>query len=61
MLSGRFLRLALRRYPNNTAPRLLLEQRKDLGYDGIVVHHRPSTCASAASAWEGQKVIFMAR
>jgi hypothetical protein len=40
---------------------LLLEQCKDLGHDGVVVHHPPSTCPSAASAWGNQKVISMAR
>ena len=40
---------------------LLLEQCKDLGHDGVVVHHHPSTCPSAASAWGSQKVISMAR
>jgi hypothetical protein len=29
--------------------------------DGIRVHHRPSTCARAASAWGSQKVISMLR
>jgi hypothetical protein len=27
----------------------------------IEIHHRPSTCASAASAWGSQKVMSMAR
>jgi hypothetical protein len=27
----------------------------------IKVHHRPSTCSSAASAWGSQKVMSMAR
>src|SRR5262249_4392274 len=40
---------------------LVLEQGKDLGYDGPVVHYRPSTRASAASVWGSQKVISMPR
>jgi hypothetical protein len=39
---------------------VLLEQRNDLIEDGVVVHHRPSTWASADSAWGSQKVISMA-
>jgi hypothetical protein len=40
---------------------LLLEEGEDLGRDGTLVHHRPSTCASAASVWGSQKVMAMAR
>ena len=40
---------------------LLLEEGEHLCQDGIIVHHRPSTWASAASAWGSQKVISMAR
>jgi hypothetical protein len=47
--------------PTTLLAGLVLEQRKDLDYDGLVVHHRPSTCSSAASAWGSQKVISMAR
>ena len=39
---------------------LPLEEGKDLCQNGIVVHHRPSTCASAASVSGSQKVISMA-
>src|SRR5262249_36777383 len=38
----------------------LLEEGEHLGQDGIIVHHRPSTCASAASVWGSQKIISMA-
>jgi hypothetical protein len=38
-----------------------LEERDDLIKHDIKVHHRPSTCASAASAWGGQKVVAMVR
>src|SRR5262249_35770406 len=40
---------------------LLLEEGEHLGQDSIVVHYRPSTCASAASVWGSQKVISIAR
>ena len=43
-----------------TRPRLS-EQSIDLVEHRIEVHHRPSTCASAASAWGSQKVMSMAR
>src|SRR5262249_23570779 len=39
---------------------LPLQERQGLGQDGIVVHYRPSTCASTASVWGSQKVISMA-
>jgi hypothetical protein len=39
---------------------LLLERCMDVDHDGIEVHHRPSTCASAASDWVSQKVMSMA-
>ncbi len=42
-------------------PPSLLEQLDDLVEHRIKVHHRPSTCASAASAWGSQKVMSMAR
>jgi hypothetical protein len=42
----------------NTA--LALQQLKGLGTDGRIVHHRPSTCASAASVSGSQKVIAIA-
>ena len=42
-------------------PPSLLEQLDDLVEHRIEVHHRPSTCASAASAWGSQKVMSMAR
>jgi hypothetical protein len=48
MLSGRFLRRAL-------------EEDKSLCQGGIIVPYDPSTCTSAASAWESQKVMSMAR
>jgi hypothetical protein len=48
MLSRRFLRRAL-------------EEDKSLCQGGIIVPYYPSTCASAASAWESQKVMSMAR
>src|SRR5262249_25454440 len=38
-------------------PALPLEKRNDLSEHVIEVHHRPSTCASAASVWGSQKVI----
>src|SRR5215510_10974972 len=47
--------------PNHIARRFLLEQCKDLGHDDTIIHHRPSTCASAASACGSQKVIAMSR
>ena len=40
---------------------LLLEERDDLRQDGIIVHYRSSTCASAASVCGSQKVISIAR
>src|SRR5262249_8001058 len=40
---------------------LLLEESKHLCQNGIVVHQRPSTSASAASVWGSQNVISMAR
>src|SRR5207245_6758058 len=36
---------------------LLLEEGRDLGQEGIIVHYRPSTCASTASVWGSQKVM----
>ena len=42
----------------NTA--LTLQQLYGLCTDGSKVHHRPSTCASAASVSGSQKVIAMA-
>ena len=42
----------------NTA--LALQQLKGLGTEGSKVHHRPSTCASAASVCGSQKVMSMA-
>src|SRR5262249_52845920 len=39
---------------------LLLQQREHLGQDSLVVHYRPSTCASAASVSGSQKVMSMA-
>src|SRR6266446_1823047 len=35
---------------------LLLQESEDLDHDGLVVHHRPSTCACTASVWGSQKV-----
>src|SRR5262249_9052476 len=40
---------------------LPLEEHEDLLKDGIVIHHRPSTAASATSAWGSQKGISMVR
>src|SRR5512132_4132184 len=40
---------------------VLLEERNDLLEDGVIVHHRPSTCASAASACGSQEAISIAR
>src|SRR5262245_27564523 len=40
---------------------LPLEERENLLKDGIVIHYRPSTAASATSAWGSQNVISMAR
>jgi hypothetical protein len=40
---------------------LLLWLARLLWQENISVHHRPSTCASAASAWGSQKVMSMAR
>jgi hypothetical protein len=40
---------------------LRVEQCKHLGHDGVVVHHRLSTCASAASVCGNQKVISIPR
>jgi hypothetical protein len=40
---------------------LPLVKGKHLGQDSIVVHHRPSTCVSAASTWGSQKVISIDR
>jgi hypothetical protein len=48
MLSGRCLRRAL-------------EEDKSLYQGGIIGPYYPSTCVSAASAWESQKVMSMAR
>ena len=42
----------------NTA--LTLQQLYGLCTDGSKIHHRPSTCASAASVCGSQKVITMA-
>ena len=39
---------------------LALQQLKGLGTEGSIVHHRPSTCASAASVCGSQKVMSMA-
>jgi len=39
---------------------LALQQLHGLCTDGSKVHHRPSTCASAASVSGSQKVIAMA-
>ena len=40
---------------------LPLEEGKNLCQDGIIVHYRPSTCASATSTSGSQNVISMAR
>jgi hypothetical protein len=40
---------------------LLLEKHKHYCQDDTIVHHRPSTSASAASAWGNQNVMSMAR
>ena len=40
---------------------LLLQQLKHLCQDRIVVHYRPSICASTASVWGSQNVISIAR
>jgi hypothetical protein len=61
MLSESFLRPVLRQCPHKLLPGLLLEEGKRRYQDGIIVHHRPSTCISAASAWGSQKVMSMAR
>jgi hypothetical protein len=37
------------------------EEFLDVVEQRVEVHHRPPTCASAASAWGSQKVIAMAR
>jgi hypothetical protein len=42
-------------------PLFSLEQRDDLIEKSVIVHHRPSTWASAASAWGIQKVISIVR
>jgi hypothetical protein len=42
-------------------PAPLSEENQDVVEHSIKVHHRPSTRASAASAWGSQKVIAMAR
>jgi hypothetical protein len=44
-----------------TPPPLSLQEFVDLRQDRIKVHHRPSTCASATSAWGSQKVMSIAR
>jgi hypothetical protein len=36
--------------PTTLLAGLLLEQCKNQGHDDIVIHHRPSTCTSTASA-----------
>ncbi len=41
--------------------RRVLEEDKSLCLGGIIVPYDPSTCASAASAWDSQKVMSMAR
>jgi hypothetical protein len=41
--------------------RRALEEDKSLCQGGITVPCYPSTCASAASAWESQKVMSMPR
>jgi hypothetical protein len=40
---------------------LLLEESKHHYQDDLIVPHRPSTCASAASTWGSQNVISIAR
>ena len=52
------LELELEDTVGNTA--LALQQLYGLGTEGRKVHHRPSTCASAASVSGSQKVIAMA-
>jgi hypothetical protein len=42
-------------------PPALLEQGQDVVVHFVEVHHRPSTCASTASACGSQNVISMAR
>ena len=53
------LQLQLQRPIRHASP--APKQLDDLGDHRIKVHHRPSTCASAASAWGSQKVMSMAR
>jgi hypothetical protein len=40
--------------------RLLWEEGKNRWQESISVHHRPSTCASAASPWGSQNVMSIA-
>ena len=47
--------------PTRLVASLLLEEYKPRYQDDAIVHHRPSTCVSAASAWGSQKVMAMAR
>jgi hypothetical protein len=46
--------------PTRLVVGLLLEEHKHRYQDDTIVHHRPSTSASVASAWGSQKVISMA-
>jgi hypothetical protein len=42
-------------------PSPLSEESQDVVEHLIEVHHRPSTCASAASVWGSQKVMSIVR
>src|SRR6266581_3644712 len=47
--------------PTTLLAGLVRKEGKHLCQEGIIVHYRSSTCASAASAWGSQNVISMAR
>jgi hypothetical protein len=47
--------------PARGATLFRLEPRADRRLDGVIIHYRPSTCASTASACGSQKVMSMAR
>ena len=47
--------------PTTVLAGLLLKQGKNLRQEGIIVHYRSSTCASATSACGSQNIMSMAR
>src|SRR4029453_5648754 len=60
-LKGLVIQLELKLQRAVGDPSSLSEERQDLVEHCVKIHHRPSTCASAASASGSQKVMSMVR